>query len=433
MTKKGFVLSWFYPPGNSSEGIVTYKLLSHSKYTYDVLTRDNQEQNLWDRKVTEKDLTAANVHTVKVNTESQEEWVDKAVAFFKEHHDEYGFVMSRSMPALAHEAARKIKQEFPEIEWVASFGDPLVGTPYLQTQNKADNPYVVKAYIERESPSRIRALRIAASRVRRAKKLVWEKEREMLSKELAIYKKINDTTIRGADAIIVNNDFQYRHIFSGEYQPFAKKGTVIPHSFDKSLYPKSTKKHKKIIFTYTGHLDNQRNATPFLLAVARLLEHDEKLADKIEINFYGHLSEKDKLIIIDHGLSDIVKLRGDVNYQESLKIMKESDWLLLFDANFTKCSDENIYFPAKLADYIGSGSNIFAVTQLKGATADIIRSVGGGQICSHSVDEIFMYLSKIVYKKYQPTPANQQERKKYQAENVSELLDQTLNGILGND
>ena len=37
--KKISVITWFYPPVNSSEGLVTYKLLNNSRYEYDVFTQ----------------------------------------------------------------------------------------------------------------------------------------------------------------------------------------------------------------------------------------------------------------------------------------------------------------------------------------------------------------------------------------------------------
>ena len=37
--KKILVISWYFPPVNSSEGLVTFKLLKNSKYEYDVFTQ----------------------------------------------------------------------------------------------------------------------------------------------------------------------------------------------------------------------------------------------------------------------------------------------------------------------------------------------------------------------------------------------------------
>ena len=43
--KKILVISWFYPPVNSSEGLVTYKLLRKSKNQFDVFTQ--KKIDLW--------------------------------------------------------------------------------------------------------------------------------------------------------------------------------------------------------------------------------------------------------------------------------------------------------------------------------------------------------------------------------------------------
>ena len=40
--KKILVISWYFPPVNSSEGLVTFKLLKNSEYEYDVFTQKNQ-------------------------------------------------------------------------------------------------------------------------------------------------------------------------------------------------------------------------------------------------------------------------------------------------------------------------------------------------------------------------------------------------------
>ena len=41
--KRILVISWFFPPVNSSEGLVTYKLLNNSKFTYDVYTQNSND------------------------------------------------------------------------------------------------------------------------------------------------------------------------------------------------------------------------------------------------------------------------------------------------------------------------------------------------------------------------------------------------------
>lgn len=427
--KKIFVLSWFYPPINSSESFVTYKLLSHSKFDYDVWMRSGASASIWDRKTQEAEMKSKNINVLEGPSVSIGEWAEAAYQYFVQHADEYDAVMTRSMPPEAHSVGKRIKENFPNIKWIASYGDPLVGTPYLEV-DKSKNPYLLKKYIEDEKPSRLKTLKLAVSPMRNAQKMVWSKKQKALGMDID-YSKINDFTLRLADVVIVNNEYQLDHVFSGKYAGLKYKGLVIPHSFDEKMYSKTKEeKNRKIVFTYTGHLDDIRNAGALLLALADLAKRDKDLADKIEVDFYGHLADKDKLIIINHELCDIVKLKGDVSYAESLGIMKKSDWLLLFDANFNGQMEKNIYFPAKLADYIGAAKNIFAVTQLEGASADIVRRIGNGVVCTHSKDEIEMYLAKIIYKGYKSGEINEAERAAFKAEEVAKILDAKIQELL---
>lgn len=107
------------------------------------------------------------------------------------------------------------------------------------------------------------------------------------------------------------------------------------------------------------------------------------------------MSDKDKAFLVDKDLCDVVKFKKPIKYFETLKIMQESNLLILVDANLGKVISKNIFYAAKLADYIGSGSNIFAITMLDGPSADIVKEVGG-VISSHSVDDIYNNLVMIL-------------------------------------
>ena len=85
---------------------------------------------------------------------------------------------------------------------------------------------------------------------------------------------------------------------------------------------------------------------------------------------------------------------------------------------------ENIFFAAKLADYIGAGRPIFAITMFDGAGADVVRDVNGVTV-SYTVDEIKNYLYLIVYKDYSIT-VNEANREKYDAVNVAAEFDKFI-------
>ena len=438
MTKKGFIISWFYPPGNSSEGLVTYKLLSHSKYQYDVWTRETQAYDIWDRQTNETKLCSDNVNVIQAKYVDSKQWVADAVQFFTEHADEYDFVMSRTMPAEAHEIALAIKKIRPDIPWLASFGDPFVNTPYIAPPNRKDNPYLIQKYMEGEELSLLAIPHIGLSLTRNAQKFVWNKERNRMRVFAKEYRKINDEVFESADVLVFNNDFQFKHAFQEEYAKYQPKGVVIPHTFAKELYPKSNSEKAsgdKIHFAYAGHLDSLRNAASLFKAIKLLKDQDPKLSSRVVFDFYGHMGDADKVSIVDYDIGDIVKVHPDVDYLTSLKIFSEADWTVLIDANFVESMEEYIFFPAKLADYMGAKQNIFAISQVKGTTASILKQVGGGKVVTHSAEDIFLYLSKIIYQGFKPEPFNPKELLKYESSNVAKNYDELVEKLIkkGND
>ena len=172
---------------------------------------------------------------------------------------------------------------------------------------------------------------------------------------------------------------------------------------------------------YIGHLDDIRSPHLLFKSILNLKKEQHDLADRLEIFFYGNMSAKEKVYLLDNELLDIVHIKKPVDYKTSLAIMKNSDWLIHIDANLSGILSENIFFAAKLADYIGAGRPIFAITMFDGAGADVVRDVNGVTV-SYTVDEIKNYLYLIVYKDYRIT-VNEKNRAKYDAVNVAAEFD----------
>lgn len=147
------------------------------------------------------------------------------------------------------------------------------------------------------------------------------------------------------------------------------------------------------------------------------------LADRLEIQLYGNMSDKEKVYLLDNELLDIIQIKKPVDYRTSLAIMKESDWLIHIDANLSGVLDENIFFAAKLADYIGAGKPIFGITMFDGAGADVIRDVNGLTV-SYTADEIRNYLYLIVYKNYTIQMESGKNKEQYNAVNVAARFDE---------
>lgn len=417
--KKILVISWFYPPINSSEGLVTYKLLRNSKLQYDVCMQESNAS--WSYGKNEKLPEAANVTRIPVAADDLEMWKEAAVEYFRKNKEKYDIVMTRSMPPESHMIGLKIKEIKPEIIWIASFGDPIANNPFVLKNMNTLSPYSHKfrrmGIKELISPKRI------------LKNELWKKRTNDSLEPFRREQKLEEEILKQCDYVILNNKYQEAYMLGNYDESIKGKALVLPHSYDSTLYPEiagESKENKKIRMVYIGHLDDIR--TPHLLfkAVKQLKEMKADLADRLEIQLYGNMSDKEKVYLLDNELLDIVQIKKPVDYRTSLAIMKESDWLIHIDANLSGVLDENIFFAAKLADYIGAGKPIFGITMFDGAGADVIRDVNGLTV-SYTADEIRNYLYLIVYKNYTIQMESGKNKEQYNAVNVAARFDEFVN------
>lgn len=414
--KKILVISWFYPPINSSEGLVTYKLLRNSKLQYDVCIQESNAS--WSYGKNEKLPEAVNVTRIPVAADDLEVWKEAAVEYFRKNKEKYDIVMTRSMPPESHMIGLKIKEIKPEIIWIASFGDPIANNPFVLKDMNTLSPYSHKF--------RRMGIRELISPKRILKNALWKKRTNDSLEPFRREQKLEEDILRQCDYVILNNKYQEAYMLGSYDESIKSKALVLPHSYDSTLYPETTgetKVNKKIRMVYIGHLNDIR--TPHLLfeAVNQLKEMKPDLDDRLEIQLYGNMSDKEKVYLLDNELLDVVQIKKPVDYRTSLAIMKESDWLIHIDANLSGVLDENIFFAAKLTDYIGAGKPIFGITMFDGAGADVIRDVNGLTV-SYTADEIRNYLYLIVYKNYTIQMESGKNKEQYNAVNVAARFDE---------
>ena len=414
--KKILVISWFYPPINSSEGLVTYKLLRNSKLQYDVCMQESNAS--WSYGKNEKLPEAVNVTRIPVAADDLEVWKEAAVEYFRKNKEKYDIVMTRSMPPESHMIGLKIKEIKPEIIWIASFGDPIANNPFVLKDMNTLSPYSHKF--------RRTGIRELISPKRILKNALWKKRTNDSLEPFRREQKLEEDILRQCDYVILNNKYQEAYMLGSYDESIKSKALVLPHSYDSTLYPETTgetKVNKKIRMVYIGHLNDIR--TPHLLfeAVNQLKEMKPDLDDRLEIQLYGNMSDKEKVYLLDNELLDVVQIKKPVDYRTSLAIMKESDWLIHIDANLSGVLDENIFFAAKLTDYIGAGKPIFGITMFDGAGADVIRDVNGLTV-SYTADEIRNYLYLIVYKNYTIQMESGKNKEQYNAVNVAARFDE---------
>lgn len=419
--KRILVVSWFFPPINSSEGLVTYKLLNNSKYSYDVYTQNSNDS--WSYGKNDYLPLNNNINCIFSSAENLNDFVEKALEYYNNNMDKYDIVMTRSMPEESHIIGLKIKQLNPNIKWIASFGDPIGNNPFVLRAVKSQNPYTLQATLRNGfSFKRILSLkRIIKNHIFKTRN---KKEYDAY---IGSKNALEFEIVKKCDYIICNSKKQLEYIAKNN-RSSKDKFIVIPHSFDRKLYKTvPLTKNKKIVFTYIGHLDDIRTPELLLKAVLKLKEDQKDLSNKAEFNFYGDISDKDKLFILNNDLLDTVHINKPISYLESLQTMQKSDWLFHIDANLFDIIDNNIFFAAKLADYLGAGSKIFGITMLDGASAEILRKTNA-LTATYSCEEIYNWLYLIIYEGYNVN-MNLAESENYNSEKVVAIMDALIERI----
>lgn len=175
-----------------------------------------------------------------------------------------------------------------------------------------------------------------------------------------------------ADALLFPSD-EMADMYRRRYPGLADRVHTLHHSFDPSAYPAAAARPGggRRLLRYIGSFYGSRTPEPLYKALTLLSQGDRERL-KIEIigggRSAGGLCEK-------HGLTDAVEIRDGVPYRESLRLMAESDVLLVIDA---PSSEPSVFFPSKLADYIGARRPILGISP-PGTTRRILGELG--QVC----------------------------------------------------
>lgn len=413
-----YVASWFFPPATSSEGIVTYKLLRNSRHSYDVFSSTSKQ---WGYTAIMKMQGEENITSYTIETDSIDEWVEGAVKQFDRLYPQrqYACVMTRSTPPESILVGQRIKEKYPQVKWIASLADPV-----------ANNPYELKAYIDdcaTLSDNNKEELKQTLRSTNEDLLSCWEKRPESGVRLLCKLKRWENIVLKQADLIISPTGRQLRHIGDGSWNP---KFFVIPHSYDPTLYAEE-KPHNtnKTIFSFIGYSDSIRSLEPIVRAVRLLRQEESTFLDNLEIRFIGNNPRIIQDMILNYYLDDIIKCYPGVDYARSLELMQEADWLLHVDAYFSELQPGgSIFFAGKIADYMGSGRPIFALTGVGSPADEIVRKAGGVSLLPWDISGIAASFENILMGAIKPE-LNQTYIQSYCASNVAKHFDSKVESL----
>lgn len=383
------VIAWCFPPKQDSESIVTYKHLKNSKYVYDIVTDTN---NL---KSSNNDFDLKKFNIINVN---KKEFYDNPFKFVD--FNKYSIFMTRSMPEDGHSVGLKIKKKYPNLKWIASYSDPNFNSPYisyLYEKTKKQNILKLPKFIYSHW-------------------YYYSKNRYYNNE----FKKIIDM----ADCIIFNNKYQKDYML-GDIK--IKKYLILPHSFEKyELKQKKAKNNnnEKIIVSYLGTLDKVRNPAFLFESLYKIKKENFELIKNIVFQFYGSMPEEYKEYA-NKNLKEIVKIYDEVSYEVTKKVMNNSDYLLIIDANLKEVLKNQIFLPAKTFEYMAMKKNMIAITMKHGPIADLMKEFNQILI-PYDYQILLNSLKKLKHNKiieYNPSY--------YDSKNISKLMDDKISEIIG--
>lgn len=291
--------------------------------------------------------------------------------------DRFDVIYSCSQPHVCHLLGGEVHRQ-TNLPWVAFFSDPWT-----------DNPYY------RARPQRIRDYNMALER----------------------------SVITSADAIILTCD-EMKRIVVGKYGLEGDpRISVLPHCFKTDWPARSdhvpTLEANVINVLLIGNFYGPRSPMPLLRTLGHLDQH-RALGDRIRLHLFGLMPEEDRCSPVWGEVKHFVQYHGRVEYLASLALMRAADYLLLIDAPVA-AGYESVFFPSKLADYLGAGVPIIGFTPRNGASARILAETGH-MTCDfgdeHGVEDIF---SRMVAGTLQISP-DPDEVQKYDYHRVGDML-----------
>ena len=178
-----------------------------------------------------------------------------------------------------------------------------------------------------------------------------------------------------------------RQMYFERYPQLANdRSMVIPNGYDESkfsaaegLVSSRTDYKEKLVLLHSGALYpgvGDRHPGVFLSALANLVREGLLSPSRIKVvlRATGYDDEYRELIR-QNSLGDIVSLEPAIPYQNALAEMLTVDGLLVFQG-----SNCNPNIPAKLYEYFRARRPIFAMIDIKGDTAMLMKHVGVGTI-----------------------------------------------------
>lgn len=205
----------------------------------------------------------------------------------------------------------------------------------------------------------------------------------------AAARRLERVVVQRADRIVVTTP-RMRETLAARYRAEPDdKFSVIPNGYDEDdfglLAPPPKRAPEELLIVHAGSLNPVfRDPRPVFAAIREAADAGALDTSKLRLRFFGGgefaKSPEVRCALAESGLAERVEFRARIAYGQILEELLKADVLLLLQDS----PDTQEVVPAKLFEYLRAGRPVLAAVR-PGATAEVLREVGGGWAADPSV------------------------------------------------
>lgn len=352
-------ISFFFPPSRDVAGMVLAKRYILKGKKFDVIQSASKGDCDWEFKaLLDEYLNEQILIDVDCSpnfTECIFEFVDKSMHEL-DKRPSYKKISTRVWKIANNFLALEYKFRHPDVYWQAEFSDPIIYDIYNKKRVAKDDKRIDdEAYIEKLNQF---ILDLNSRKGRDFKTVV---------KSVDVYFLVEYITFLFADEIVFTNENQRDFMlksFPDDVKDFVlhksviKPHPILPYEYYTIKDYKENLDSSMINIAYFGNIYSKRHFEVIYHAF-EVLNH--KFKSKLQ--FYFYLNDKPLVERLTEGLeiSDNIHLKGTVDHLDYLNLTTKFDVLIVNDLITSGCFEANPYLPSKLSEYLGSGSDIWAI------------------------------------------------------------------------
>ncbi|WP_294284228.1 glycosyltransferase [uncultured Chryseobacterium sp.] len=316
-------------------------------------------------------------------------WVKPSVKFLEQYlkENKIDVVVTSGPPHSLHLIGLALKENFPDLKWIADFRDPWTEISYYKH------------------------LKLTKNSDRKHRQLESEVFRNADITLATSYTDAENFRKNGARAVCITNGFDEADANSHSQKP-ALNGS----------------QQQKFTLSYIGVLEQLRNPGNLWKTLEDLVKTNPEFAGNFTLKFAGRIDDKILNSIEHSALKNHIANLGYLSHDQAIKEMQASDVLLI--TNFPNVSSKGI-IPGKIFEYLATGKQIISFGPDEADVAKILEETRAGKHFSYDDTEAIQafLMEKFELWKNGHCAANTQKIEQFSRRNLTKKLAEILDGF----